>query len=249
MAVPAYVNGVTRFDNSYGPTYSDLPSFSCTTGNTIVVMALVYQSPSRTITGVSDTAGNSYSSIGTYTPGDGANIAMFAAYGITGNASNVIRVSFSGNFQVAFTAAVQLEGELSLDSGYTPAGNDDSTSPYTTTEGTTGGNDRIVVGAFFDAIDSVPSYSSSSPSVLRLTGGSNYFAIATNDAASSGSWSVSVAAGQSETHRCIARAFYVASAPSAAITGTATESIDESDIVAGGKTIIITLTGDTWISN
>jgi hypothetical protein len=34
--------------------------------------------------------------------------------------------------------------------------------------------------------------------------------------------------------------------PAAAITGTATASITESDIVTGGKTIIITLTNDTW---
>lgn len=39
-----------------------------------------------------------------------------------------------------------------------------------------------------------------------------------------------------------------ASAVSAALTGTATASITESDIVTGGKTIIITLTGDTWIA-
>lgn len=35
---------------------------------------------------------------------------------------------------------------------------------------------------------------------------------------------------------------------SGAVTGTATASITESDIVTGGKTIIITLTGDTWIA-
>jgi hypothetical protein len=35
---------------------------------------------------------------------------------------------------------------------------------------------------------------------------------------------------------------------SAAVTGTATASITETDVVAGGKTIIITLTGDTWIA-
>ena len=34
----------------------------------------------------------------------------------------------------------------------------------------------------------------------------------------------------------------------AAVTGTATASITETDVVAGGKTIIITLTGDTWIA-
>lgn len=39
------------------------------------------------------------------------------------------------------------------------------------------------------------------------------------------------------------------SVSSAAITGTATASITESDIVTGGKTIIITLTGDTWVTS
>ena len=34
----------------------------------------------------------------------------------------------------------------------------------------------------------------------------------------------------------------------AAITGTATASMTEADVVAGGKTIIITLTNDTWIA-
>jgi hypothetical protein len=34
----------------------------------------------------------------------------------------------------------------------------------------------------------------------------------------------------------------------AAISGTITEAINESHIVAGGRTIIITLTGDTWVA-
>ena len=35
----------------------------------------------------------------------------------------------------------------------------------------------------------------------------------------------------------------------AAITGTATASITEADIVTGGKTIIITLTNDVWVAS
>ena len=35
---------------------------------------------------------------------------------------------------------------------------------------------------------------------------------------------------------------------SAAITGTATSAITETDVVAGAKTIIITLAGDTWVA-
>jgi hypothetical protein len=37
-------------------------------------------------------------------------------------------------------------------------------------------------------------------------------------------------------------------AVSAALTGTATASITESDIVTGGKTVILTLTGDTFVT-
>jgi hypothetical protein len=42
--------------------------------------------------------------------------------------------------------------------------------------------------------------------------------------------------------------FGTGSSVTAAITGTVTDSIVESDIVAGGKTIIITLTNDTWVA-
>lgn len=38
-----------------------------------------------------------------------------------------------------------------------------------------------------------------------------------------------------------------ASERSAALTGTILSSTTESDIVSGGKTLIITLTNDTWI--
>ncbi len=34
----------------------------------------------------------------------------------------------------------------------------------------------------------------------------------------------------------------------AALTGTALDTINEADLVAGGKTIIITLTGETWVT-
>lgn len=48
--------------------------------------------------------------------------------------------------------------------------------------------------------------------------------------------------------RAKARIRTLSSGKSAAITGTATASIIESDVVTGGKTIIITLTGDTWVA-
>ena len=40
-----------------------------------------------------------------------------------------------------------------------------------------------------------------------------------------------------------------ASGATAALSGTAlTDTIDEADVVAGGKTILLTLTGDTWVA-
>lgn len=60
-------------------------------------------------------------------------------------------------------------------------------------------------------------------------------------------------------HRNVAGAYWLnrliainvnvaASGPTVALTGTATASIVEADVVAGGKTIILTVTGDTWIT-
>ena len=47
----------------------------------------------------------------------------------------------------------------------------------------------------------------------------------------------------------VTRRFYsITGGVSATLTGTATSSITEANIVAGGKTIILTLTGDTWIA-
>jgi hypothetical protein len=54
----------------------------------------------------------------------------------------------------------------------------------------------------------------------------------------SGEWAISAASF----------APYIAPA-TAALTGTATPTITEADVVAGGKTIIITLTGDTWVAD
>lgn len=53
--------------------------------------------------------------------------------------------------------------------------------------------------------------------------------------------------GGTGTFATIAIAITSTAIASAAISGTVTSATTESDIVAGGKTIIITLTGDTWI--
>ena len=52
----------------------------------------------------------------------------------------------------------------------------------------------------------------------------------------------------STTVRGVADDSWSGSAKAAALTGTITAGVNESDIVTGGKTLIITLTGDTWIA-
>lgn len=47
----------------------------------------------------------------------------------------------------------------------------------------------------------------------------------------------------------ISAASFAPASGTAALTGTVTSSIKETDIVAGGKTIILTLTGDTWVAD
>lgn len=60
------------------------------------------------------------------------------------------------------------------------------------------------------------------------------------------SWSWSTSTNRN-AHALIA--INAAASGSAALTGTAAAGITEADIVAGGKTIILTVTGDTWIAN
>lgn len=60
---------------------------------------------------------------------------------------------------------------------------------------------------------------------------------------------VDASANASRVTSCVAFADYTPVTASAAVTGTATASITEADVVAGGKTIIVTLTGDTWVAS
>ena len=91
---------------------------------------------------------------------------------------------------------------------------------------------------------------------VSKTGISKFGARATNDAeATAPAWSANYSGyfgiyfaeqtGTANDPKLVVT--YTAGAASAATSGTATANIVEGDVVAGGKTIIITLTGDTWI--
>ena len=64
-----------------------------------------------------------------------------------------------------------------------------------------------------------------------------------------GTYSDAITTSASVRYGSIIAAFKAAAAGAAVISGTATEGITEADIVAGGKTIIVTLSGDTLIAS
>jgi hypothetical protein len=68
------------------------------------------------------------------------------------------------------------------------------------------------------------------------------------DCGAAGTYAVGLSAPVSMAYSIAAVEVKGSASKSAAVTGTATASITEAHVVAGGKTIIITLTGDTFIA-
>lgn len=80
---------------------------SSTTGNLICVF--VRRDPSGTITSVTDTAGNTYTSVVENTTGN-PYLKCFYAKNITGNASNVVTAAFSGTIGYVWIHAIEVSG-------------------------------------------------------------------------------------------------------------------------------------------
>lgn len=81
---------------------------STTTGNMLVVFVKWENSASPDIDSVTDTAGNTYEEITEFTHSSGVEPAgaLFAAYNITGNASNVTTVNFSAAPAILFSRVI-----------------------------------------------------------------------------------------------------------------------------------------------
>jgi len=126
MAI-AYVNSASG-GSRLSLTSISTNAFSVTTGNLIVVG--VRNDGGGAVTGVSDTAGNTYTQISAIVP-----YSLFYAKNITGNASNVITASFGASIFNAIDA-VQYSGL-------------DKTSPLdATATGTGSGSTTITSGTF-----------------------------------------------------------------------------------------------------
>lgn len=213
----AYVNGSGGGDLALSASSFTLTAFSVTTGNCIVVAVAGGDATAgdRAVSSITDTAGNSYSRLGnqydntTYT----SRIEIWAAFNITGNASNVITVTFGGTCSLGLGCAAQLSGVATSsahDTGYAPAGNADASDPYTTTAATTAAENEWVIGCFLSTGED-NTFGGSSPTVVRQTF-ENTMCLATRPTTSTGSYSAAVTFGGTETIMCLARAIkeYVA---------------------------------------
>jgi len=214
MAIPAVVNSAAGSSDSTATTIA-ASALNVTTGNSLVCLIVAYNNPSRTVASIADTAGNAakFSKCGsTYSLLDSGytiNIDIWLAKNVTGHASNVVTATMDATCEARRIIVVQVSGDIDLDASYAPGGTTDATSPHSTTAANTSAHDEIVIGGFLDYQGVVGGYSSSSPSVL-ITSVSNDFAAASNNAAAAGSWSVSVAATNTEGHACYAKAFKAA---------------------------------------
>lgn len=210
MAI-AYVNG-SNGSHTSGTTIT-LSALSATTGNCIVISTAATHgtAANRSVSSISDTAGNTYASLGTtYTSGT-SRIELWAAFNITGNASNVVTVTFGGTPTDAWACRAQFSGVATTsanDTGFAPAGNSDATTPYTSTAATTAADNEWVIGSFFSAGED-NTFGNSGSSVVRQTSVDQH-ALVTLATTSAGSYSVACTFGVETTMMILARAIKVA---------------------------------------
>lgn len=140
MAFPARVTA------AYGETFNSTPgltvatsAFNLTGGNTVLLLFSAVPG-AATVTSIADTAGNTYTLIGTVTDGGGFRTYAYIKDNATGNASNVVTVTWSGNVTFRAIAAIQYSG---LD---TAGSLDVFTS---TTSGAAGGLGRVLTTSAF----------------------------------------------------------------------------------------------------
>jgi hypothetical protein len=136
----------------------------------------------------------------------------------------------------------------------------DATDPFTITgQTTTGNNGTVTLAGWASADDNT--YGAATGTGWATPGTAQYRNTSGSDQASSYAYKVQAIAGatgnveksQTANGADTAATFIITFAaalatPAAALTGTITAGVTEADIVAGGKTSIITLTNDTWIA-
>ena len=131
------VNTKEKASGGGGASTLTTPTFSATTGNLIVV-GIRTAASGESISSVSDTAGNTYTSIDSNTTQD-PHMRIYYAKNITGNASNAVTVTLSVSATFFWIQALEYSGcdttaPLDIHGNTTGTGTTDlTTSAFTTT--------------------------------------------------------------------------------------------------------------------
>lgn len=219
QAAIAYVSGTGGVSAGSSGTIA-ATAFSVTTGNALFAWVQSYTNGNqRTVSQVTDTAGNSYTRQGNIEHGDSNHSAeCWAAFNITGNASNTVTATFSGNAQnrdinvvqysgIATSSAFDQAAALNIDAG-TP------TSHTTNTTGTTAQADEVVIGYFIAWNIATPyTPSATSPYNLRRVNTDSSF-VADRIVAATGTYSVTASTTQAGQLAMMVRTFKAAAAAS-----------------------------------
>lgn len=209
MAI-AFVQAATGSGNTDATTIATSAGIATTTGNAIVVGVIgegVDVVPD--LVGVTDTALNTYVRCGdVFFKADFDKVEIWVAKNITGHAANVVTANYGADVRYRRILIAEYSGmhlTAPLDADFAPDGNLDDTSPHTSTADDTAENNELIFGFYYDYAGAPTAYSSSAPSVLRASLADA--AIADNAAAAAGSWTVAVAADNTEGHMVYAKAF------------------------------------------
>jgi hypothetical protein len=217
------------------------------TGSTSITFAHTNNGTTLMVAGANETSlsdgttynGSAMTLVGTLytvgTSGTGVAFGIWKHLSPAAGSNNVVVNGGNDNFLACAVSAGDIRSNSS-DSG-------NSTTPATTPASTNA--DDLVIDFLnnYTADPSVGANQTELTNVLHTTGGW-YLSSSWQDGADGAAmtWSMS-----SNTWRI--SAVSIQGPATAAVTGTATASITEADVVAGGKTIITTLTGDTFIAD
>jgi hypothetical protein len=220
----AYVNGFCSSTAGSATTVASSAQ-NHTAGNTVIVFVSNYTSGGfKTISGIADTAGNTYTKCGGDWGGDAnQNNICYVATNITGNASNVVTVTFATAATYRVLAVLQYSGLATSDvydaanTGSVVAGsNSGAPTTWTGNSVTTSADDQIVLG-FWTAWDSPRVLATSGSNTLRVESGAGGLgddcAVTERIAATAGSYAPVVQetdANTSESYANIARSFKAA---------------------------------------
>jgi hypothetical protein len=208
MAI-AFVNANTSYTGSGSTADSD--AFIATAGNAIVVWT--GNSAAEGVSGVADTAGNTYAKIGGAWSYLSYSNECWLALNVTGHATNVVRVTFTSSVSDAFVGVQQYSGVATSsahDTGYTPAQGEDTSTPYVTGSDSTAENNEIILGLIYNT--STETNFSNGTGTIRANE-LNVWVLLDRAAATAGAFTIDVAGDSSvSTHLCLAVALKQAAA-------------------------------------